>query len=344
MKAKLFLLLAMAGTVVGCQKDDTVAVSQSYTESEKALLDLYPTAENISWSTSDGYQIASYYYSAQASKSEKAPNSTSWFLVSGNTATIKKTVQDYDQNLAGLPTVVQDAFNATQYSNTSLWVIDDIDLENDFLDGKGGNFVYEFELNSAQGITPAKEAELYFDGTTGVLLFSKEELEDDDDDDKSDDIVINDQIVKSVNDYLTPSLASGDTIFIVSAEMDDNMIEVDVVIMNGSTVVKEIELVLDPTTYKVNPSLTETEETYTINTLPDQFKTPIFFWYAGEGNVNDAPFPSDTTSVTVETYTTDSIDYAEVEFEYSSWEAEFKFSYTNNTWTLIDSESEVEKD
>ncbi len=344
MRAKLFLLLAMAGTVVGCHKDDNDIDGVNYSESKKALLELYPTADNISWSTSNGYQIANYYYSIQDSKSSKDRNSTSWFVVDGTTSTIKKTVQDYDQNIYYLPTVVQEAFNASEYSNTSLWVIDEIELENDFYDDSDDNYVFQFELNSAQGITPKQEAELYFDGNTGTLLFSKVSMSDDDDDDDDDYVVINDKIIQSVNNYLSSSLATGESILIVSAEMDDNMIEVDVAIMNGSTVVREVELMLNPTTYEVNPALTETEETYTYNTLPDEFKTPIMFWFAGEGNVNDAPVPSVDVQVTVEKYTENNVQYAEVEFEYSGWEAEFKFSYTNDTWTLIESESEVEKD
>ena len=345
MKSRLFLFLAMTSVFVGCLDDDDQVPNIDYSQSEEALLDLYPTADNIVWTTSDGYQIANYYYSLEASRADMDRNSTSWFVFNGESATIKKTVQDYDQNIASLPTVVQDAFKATQYSNTSLWVIDDIDLENDFLDDEDDNYVYQFELNSAQGVVPEKEAELFFDGTTGMLLFSKESLDDSDDDDTSDDIVINDKIIASVNAFLEPMLTSGQTILIVSAEIDDNMIEVDVAIMEGSMVVKEFEIVLNATTYEVNTSETEVEESYTFATLPAEFKTPIMSWYDGANNVNNAPVPtSDTIKVELSKYTENNVEFAEVEYEYSPWEAEFKFSNNNQVWTLIIDESEVEQD
>ncbi len=346
MRTKLFfLLLATAGAFVGCLDDDDKVPDVSYSQSQEALLDLYPTADNIVWSTSDGYQIANYYYSLQGSKADMDRNSTSWFVYNGVSSSIKKTVQDYDQNLSYLPTVVQDAFNATEYSNTSQWVIDDIDLENDFFNGEDGNYVYEIELNSAQGIVPAKEAELFFDGTTGMLLFSKESLDDSDDNDTSDDIVINNKIIASVNAYLEPLISTGQTILIVSAEKDGSMIEVDVAIMEGNVLAMEYEVVLNATTYEVITSETEIEENYTFATLPDEYKTPIMFWYAGASNVNKAPVPtSETIPVEVSKYIENNISFAEVEFEYSPWEAEFKFSYVNDTWEILANESEVEQD
>ena len=341
---KLILTSVVAATCVACDKSDNGTEIVDFTAAQTELQKLYPEAQQVQWSFSRGYHVAKFNNPALTRSAQAGLNTTVWFEVEGNKAEQQMINQDFGASLAVLPAAIQEAFNATEYSDKSLWVIDEIDFEKEYIAGVGKKSVYEIELNSAPQITPEKEAELYFDATTGELLFTKESVDDDSQDRDDEHLVINSQITESVTDYLTPTLLAGESVVILSAELDDNEIEVDAIITNAGKTVREVELTLNPSNYSVIGSESETEYTATFAALAAKYKTPITAWYDSNANTQHAPLPEGTVLVELEETVENGKTKAELEFEYAGWEAEFELTLDGENFVVNANESNVERD
>ena len=244
-----------------------------YAVAEAKLMEDYKgyNVGEIIWSTQRSYQLATFNISTKA----VSKSITAWYSVNGDTAT-----REMDSENLGvvIPDVIRSAFEATVYSDASLWVIEEIELERSYNSNSIDSY-YEVDLVSK--VVPQLEAELFFNATTGVLLTSKEDTESRDD----DKFVVNAELKAAVE-----KAVPGATI--IDADVDDNIIEVDVIVTTGG-VLKEVELEFTMA-YVLISSEIETE--YTYGQLPAQFNT-INDWFAN--NAALVPTPSAMTLVEI---------------------------------------------
>ena len=339
MTTKLFLTLALTATLSSCDKESkTKEPSNAATE---ALSKLYPNARNIQWSEKLGYQVAKFSNKLLTKAEDILYDTEVWFNVEDDVATITMENQDIDIDLKQLPDVVLAAFEKTKYSDTKLWVVDEVEIEIEH-DGTNKTTIYEIDLNSASGITPEMEAVLYYD-KDGNLLFSSEK-EDKDDDKDDDTIAISTKLKSKVEEILAPSLKTGESVKIISAELDDNIIEVDAIILSSTgDIIKEISVDLNSTTYDLVEFESEVNTTWA--KLDTKFKDVITAWYDDPSkNIHSAPKPSDTTPIEVEVEKESNKEEVSVEFSYDNWEAEFKLVLSNNTYIITEAEIENDND
>lgn len=279
MKEKiLFKILVLTGlcfslTLMSCPDGDS-ETPIDYSIAEAQLHKDYSTYTigNIAWSTQRNYQVAKF--------SIMSKPITAWYELSGRLAIREMDCEDLGTTV---PAIIKAAFDATPYSNTSLWVIEEIELEHNYK-ATGVESYYEMEL---QNLTNSNlEAKLFFDGITGVLLYSKEDFDDDDDDDDIDDtFVINDQL-KAAVEAAVPGAQ------IIDAEVDDNLIEVGAIVtVNG--IKQEIEL-----NFSMNYMLVskEIETEYVYSALPANFAI-IKTWLTNHPST--APIPPANTQVEI---------------------------------------------
>lgn len=103
----------------GCDNDDNTEQPVD-PQTEQALLNKYPTATNIRWSSENGYNIAEFILTSGSSRNE----CTAWFDWD-NIWRMTKTELTFSE----LPTAVKEAFQSSEYSG---WRIDDVEkLERD---------------------------------------------------------------------------------------------------------------------------------------------------------------------------------------------------------------------
>lgn len=263
-------------TLTSCSNDSDDDTEMSYVVSEAQLLSDYSAYNigEISWSTERTYQIGTF--SATAKSRSQSQTITAWYKVSGGKAKREMDSQDLG---ATIPSEIEEAFNATKYSNRDLWIVEEVELEHNYNDNGVGSY-YEVELQSVSNAN--LEAELFFDKSTGELLYSKEELDSDGDDDR---FVINDQLKAAVE-----AAVPGATI--IDAEIEDNIIEVEAIITSEG-VTKEIELEFSMS-YELLSSEEESEFLY--SALPAKFDL-IKSWFAENSTI--APMPNTNTVVEI---------------------------------------------
>lgn len=303
-KSLFFAVLCVSFTFISCPDGDSEPPID-YSIAEAQLHKDYSayTIGPVTWATQRGYQIASFSITSKSI--------TAWYARSGNTATREMDSEDLGTTV---PAIIKAAFDATPYSNTTLWTIEEIELEHNYNANPVASY-YEMEL---QNLTNSNlEAELFFDGTTGILLYSKEDLDNDDDSD--DAFVINNQL-KAAVELVFPGAQ------IIDAEVDDNLIEVEAIVtVNG--IKKEIEL-----TFSMNYVLVskEIETEYLYSTLPEYFNV-IKTWFTNNPSIAPAP-PANAKVEITEGY--------QVEYDYNIGDYHYEIEIDDYTSAGIEHELE----
>lgn len=136
----------------------------------------FPGAENVSWTSKEGYAVASFYYSeASGNKSFRSAdsnaNTNAWFLLSSSSL----EMTDTDIPFSLIPQAVLDGFNSTVYSNAP-WKHDD---EVDLLKRKGKETLYIIEVEKKENNIET-EIDLYFT-EDGILVKEVVDAEKDND-------------------------------------------------------------------------------------------------------------------------------------------------------------------
>lgn len=324
-KTILFKILLLASAcfsliMVSCPNGDSEAPID-YSIAETQLRKDYSTYTigSIAWSTKRGYQIGNFAVTQNAQN--QTQSITAWYARSGSVASREMDSEDFGTTV---PAIIKAAFDTSPYSNMTLWVIEEIELDHNYTATSIESY-YEMELQSRTNIN--LEAELFFDGKTGVLLYSKEDLDNDDDND--DAFVINDQL-KAAVEAVVPGAQ------IINAEVDDNLIEVEVIV-TVTGIVEEIEL-----NFSMNYILVskEIETGYLYSNLPTKFDV-IKTWFTEHASV--APIPSPNTNVEItEGYQVEDdynigSHYYELEIdEYNSGANEYEFEfYLNEDFNIL---------
>ncbi len=296
----LSILLMTSTLFVSCENESDKNTNDSRL-AEMQLLEDYSnyTLSNIVWSKQQGYEIASF----SAVTKSAAQNMKAWYKVGSDNAKLQMESKDLGITI---PDVIKTAFDATIYSNTTLWTIEEVEFEQDFI-GNSVMSTYDVELVSVTD--PNIEAELIFDAESGELLFSKEEA---DNDTESDNFVVNAELKAAVT-------AIYPTATIIGAEIDDTVIEVDAIVeIDG--VKTEIEMIFSLSYEYIGE---ETEATYTYATMPAEFVT-ISNWFKAQSTY---PEPAGTDIVEIASEKMKDITLYEVEVEYMNknvqYEAEF---------------------
>lgn len=282
MKKKfLFTMLmgiALALIYVSCSKksnDDDI----NYSIAHAQLVQDYSqyNISDIDWETVRGYQICDFKVTTKTKSQLK--EITAWYTVINNFA-----IREMDSEDLGvvIPSVIKAAFDNTVYSNTTLWRVDEVELENNYSNSNDIKSYYEVEVENIS--VNNLEAKLYFSAETGELLYSKEVI-DNDSNNNEDKFVVNTQLAAAVEEAFPGAI-------IIDAEIDDNLIEVDAII-EANEVVKEIEILFD-LNYKLVSSKKET--TYSYNTLPTEFNV-IKEWFTNNPTI--APAPGDNIVIEV---------------------------------------------
>lgn len=269
--------------LVSCSQDDSDSVEQEkkYLIAEAQLIIDYKECNisNIVWSTKRDYQIANFNISTMPRTQSKPI--TVWYVVAGLVA--KREMSSENLGVT-IPDKIKEAFQATKYSDSKLWRVEEIELDHNYNNNNNNNIEVYYELDLQNILNKNLEAELFFSYDTGVLLYSKEDLDDDDSSD-DDKFVINDKLRAAV-EKAVPGAS------IIEAEIDDNLIEVDAIIIT-SGVQYEIELVFSMN-YELVSSETETQ--YLYSQLPIEYKV-IQDWFTSNSTV--VPAPSANTKVEI---------------------------------------------
>ena len=272
LNSEIEIIAVVVNDVLVGTSDDT-----KYSIAKAKLMEEYKayTIGNITWSTQRTYQVAKFNITTKA----ESKSITAWYSVSGNTATREMDSEDLGTTI---PDIIKEAFASTPYSNSELWSLTDVELEQNY-NSNGIKSYYEVELiNKANS---QLEAELLFNATTGALLASKEELDNSDDDSDDDKFVVNADF-KAAVELAVPGAT------IIGATIDDNVIEVDAITtLNG--VIKEVELEF---TLRYEFLSSESEIKYTYNQLPSNFST-INSWFINNPTI--APIPNAGTVVEI---------------------------------------------
>lgn len=320
--ASFFFALLSSQTLVSCEGENNYP-EDSFKIAEAQLYKDYAdySISKLSWNSNGEYSIASFSFVSKdgVTKSNEGTSATVWYSVENNSA---RRIKD-SKHLIELPDIIKPAFNSTVYSNSSLWRIDEIELDEDFL-GYSYKIVYEVEL---QSLTNDKlEAELIFDANTGALLFSKEELDRDDD---RDDFIVNESLREAVASIYP-------TAVILEAELEDGMIEVEAILDNQG-VKTELTLYFSME-YKFISE--EKEEQYTYGTMPENYLS-IKQWYSSNSRF---PEPPAATIVKIESEQERGVLVYEVELDDYfvngiKYEAEF---ILNKDYKIIEAEVEID--
>jgi uncharacterized membrane protein YkoI len=204
MKKYLFLILA-AAMFVGCDNDD--AIFPSNQRVVESLLTKYPSAQNITWGRAWGYWVAEFERAEQEVMVECEAwisNNGLWYL----------GVSDIPYPT--LPAAVQEAFNASKYSE---WFIDEVDM----VERYNSQTVYIIEAEVDESNT-GNVVDLYYT-PDGTLLRTIENGAEP----YYRPIILSD----SVTNYLAENYPAGT---IVDIATDADVTEVD--IMDGTTLRK----------------------------------------------------------------------------------------------------------
>ena len=296
------------------QSDDQV----DYSEARKQLLKDYEgsSVTNMVWKTVRGYQVVEF----QLVATKAVAQATAWYSVSGNTAKREKSSESIG---VAIPEVIEAAFNATKYKDATVWRIQEVELEVNY-NGNAVESVYEVELELIADVKV--EAEMYFNSTTGELLYAKESVDNDDDTDE-DIFVVNEQLANAVRAIYPDAV-------IIDAELDDDMIEVEVsIVENGLT--KEVEMI-----FSLDYVYQESEIEYTIlySELPAEF-VAIPNWFSDVDNNTAAPAANAEVEVEEGSFSTDSKKPYKYSIEIESVALEISFSL-DSEYKIV----EVEKD
>lgn len=293
-KLKLLTILTsafIALTLIGCTDDNpSVDPNTDYAVAELQLKSDYRSYNigEIKWSTERGYQIGAFAVTEKLKAESKieskaiAQTITAWYSVVGESA---KREMDTENLGVIVPEKIKAAFEATMYSDNTIWRIDEIELDHKYTNNVAQSY-YEMELvNIANNNL---EAELFFSYETGELIYTKEELDNDNDDsDDNDDnkFVINDQLKAAVERAVPGAV-------IIEAEIEDNLIEVEAIVTTDG-VKKEIEL-----EFTLNYELVsqEIETEYIYGQLPAEYEV-IKTWFTANPTI--APTPNANTEVVV---------------------------------------------
>lgn len=165
MKKTTLLWVALAAAIVmaSCSKNDD-AVSTDNQTSETAVKAAFgtqfPSASNVSWTSVDGFQVASFTLSSSIKATANGQYKCSaWYKGNG-----KWEMTEIEYTSEQLPDTVKKAFQATEYGNGSWTVVKIVRLKK-----ADGTEHYKFELSKAG----QNNVFLYFD-VTGKLLKVKE--------------------------------------------------------------------------------------------------------------------------------------------------------------------------
>lgn len=255
--------------------------TQSYAVAETQLKKDYgENVTDIRWVTQRGYQVGTFFLTTNSAKARSLPQTTitAWYTVTGESATREMDSEDLGTTV---PAKIKAAFEATEYSNTALWRIDEIEIEHTYNNNSMQSY-YEMELESV-GQLQTLEAELFFSYETGELLYSKEEL--DDGDDAYDDIFVVNAQLKAAVEKAVPGAQ------IIDAEVEDNVIEVEAIITVDG-IKKEIELEFSMDYVLISEEI-ETE--YLYSQLPAKFDG-VKTWFASNPTI---PAPPANTEVEI---------------------------------------------
>lgn len=162
---KQFNYLVLFGIImlslVSCEKNNGMADGRF----ESALLDRYPDASDIRWSTKGSYHIAEF--KSAITRSTQLLDNQAWF-----DRNCQWQMTEIDINFDMLPQAVKEAFNQSEYAS---WRIEDVDR----LDREGMETIYIIEV---EGTLDGKEIEMdLFYSPDGTLIKTEEEKDIDDD-------------------------------------------------------------------------------------------------------------------------------------------------------------------
>lgn len=249
--------------------------NENYSVAEAQLMSDYSdyTISKITWSTQRNYQIGTFEITPKAKNSSQSV--TAWYAINGNSA--KREMDSKDLGTV-IPEIIQAAFDKTKYSDATLWRIEEVELEHDYT-GNGIVSYYEVELENIADTNI--EAELVFDDKTGELMHSKEETEEDDKDEEDDRYIVTEGLRAAVEKAVKGAK-------IISAEVDDNLIEVDAIVVSEDGLTSsEIEL-----KFNMDYSLvsSEVEKEYTYSTMPEEFST-VTAWFIANSSTTPTPAP-----------------------------------------------------
>ena len=327
MKKKLksaMLVAAMSVPLlfVSCEENNNGGNNENVSKIlQEQLLEDYSqyALTDITWKKQQGYDVASFAASTKSSPMTM----NAWYQIQENKP---ERLMDSKNLGANIPEIIKPAFDATVYSNTALWTVEEVELEQDFV-GNTAVSTYEVELQSVEN--PNLEAELIFDSTSGELLFTTEDLDEDDNDD-NESFFVNEELKIAV-------LAKYPTATIINAEFEDNIIEVNLIV-EINKVRTEIEMFFSPTYDYIGE---EFETNYTYATMPSEFSTVVGGWYAAHPKY---PAPVGTDIVVISTEFTVGLYFYDVEIEYVSNNVKYEAEFALNDDYVIIGDPSVEID
>ena len=276
-KSAIFACLISLPALISCDKNDSNTDTEYSVAEAKLKLDYKNyDIKNITWSTQRSFQMATF----DAITKAEGASITVWYEVNGATATREMDSEDLGTTV---PTIIQEAFKATKYSNSALWTIEEIELEKSYNSNSIDSY-YEVDLVNVADKTVS--AELFFNATTGALLTQKEEVDNDDDKDTdtNNKFVVTAELKAAVEKAVPGAV-------IIDADVDDNIIEVDAVV-TVDTVTKEVELEF---TMEYKLVSNEIETKYAYQDLPRTFMA-VKVWF---NNTYSLPNPQPTTQLEI---------------------------------------------
>lgn len=317
MKNLLFkglLIVAISASMIACEAENDFGDFEGdvSTETVEKFKILYPSATSVVWRKVErkvgSYDVANF--STPVTRATSTPQETkdAWF--SGNSEFVREDTEFDD--LTELPQVIQDGFAATEYSNTDLWEVDDIEFQVNADEQHIDVYVIEVEVRvlpiNEEGVEIDEvEYELFFN-VEGVLiaerLNSDEESED-------DDMPV--ELPQEIIDYLATNYPNAQ---IIDSEIEDDGYEVEI-LFEGKTIEIEFDLQFN---------VTEISKDVTYNDLPENVRAKIMFHYP---NLN-----IETDEIEVEYEEANGVKTYEIELEIGE-EEEYEIE------VILDAESNI---
>ncbi len=206
------IFLGLAGALMllstACNQSDDFAIidNKPSEQAKKALLQMYPDAQNVSWESRGLYVVADF--TQVVSRATVAVEYSAWFDNGGSWY-----MTESDMRYDDLPAAVKSAFEASEYAQ---WRIDDVDC----LEREGMETIYVIEIEGVEN-GQEKEYDLYYTAD-GVL--SKTVADEDDDYDYEDYIPA--KPFSGIEDFLQAHYPGAR---IVEIDYEDGRTEVEVV-------------------------------------------------------------------------------------------------------------------
>ena len=217
MKKITFLISTLAISMISLVScvDDKNDVNDTNSVFSDELLNMFPDAKNVKWSTKGNYDVAEF--------SSKCETKIAWFSNNIDNGS-KWQMTETEVALTALPLAIRTTFGQTEYSKAP-WVADN---EVDKLERVGMSEVYVIDVEKQN---PETEVELFF-SSDGKLI--KTEVDADSDNDNSDELPI-----ATLPAEITATMeAKYPGAYIMDIDHENGIIELDI-LYNG--VAKEVQ-------------------------------------------------------------------------------------------------------